>query len=251
MQKEEIIFELKTEVVENIIEKSYTEFESKLDLEHLAFNNFKLRLKANDLFSMDGAISLLNKNGFKKADLIREEMLKCILDIDVTIKDRIVNVYTYLSNLPNQPLLVCSIPKGLLPVPIVKKSILDDQTTFRALQVYKLVLGTLYQLDGTNYEPVVSSKFLDAPKGNKKKGKKNNKNKYVKYLVTKKYIIDSIKTEPKEREYTKPSWAVKGYWRKYKSGKKVWIEPSTRKRKSLTISEEHEPTIVKINHTIN
>lgn len=250
MKKEEIIFELKTEVAENMLDKVYTEFESKLDLDHLAFNNFKIRLKAMDLFDMNGAINLLNTRGFKRTDLIKEEMLKCYLDIDVSIKDKIVDIYTYLSNLPNSPLLVCSIPMGIIPVPLIKKSILEDQTTFKALQFYKLVLGTLYQLDGANYEPVVSSKFLDAPKGNNKKGKKNNKKSYVKYLVTKKYIIDSIKTEPKEREYTKPSWAVKGYWRKYPSGKRVWIEPSTRKRKSL-INEKDEPTIIKINHTIN
>ena len=29
------------------------------------------------------------------------------------------------------------------------------------------------------------------------------------------------------------SWKVKGFWRKYKSGKKVWIKPSVRGNKDV------------------
>lgn len=250
MQKEEIIFELSKKVADEMIERSLGETAS-VDLEHPAFKEFSILVSHASMFEIESALKMMQNKGVKDLVKARQKLIDLKLKLDVKIHDMQVKIKVSYKVREEAVILDCTFPVALFPMPVINKSQLDDQSEFRAIQCYKLVLFTLKQLDSTNYEPVVNTKFLDAPKGNKKKNKKGKKNKYVKYLVTKKYIIDSIKTEPKEREYTKPSWAVKGYWRKYKSGKKVWIEPSTRKRKNLTISGEHEPTIVKINHTIN
>ncbi len=39
------------------------------------------------------------------------------------------------------------------------------------------------------------------------------------------------------REYTTPEWSVRGFYRQYKSGKKVWIQPHKAKRASELLSE--------------
>lgn len=62
---------------------------------------------------------------------------------------------------------------------------------------------------------------------------KTIKNINITDTVIKKINLNS-NTNSEKREYNRQiqSWTVRGYWRNYKSGKKVWIEPQTRKAKS-------------------
>lgn len=75
---------------------------------------------------------------------------------------------------------------------------------------------------------VVKERKPVAAPGKKKKSKKRNN---VTYINKTRYIIDNYVDDTIEkREYnlTAESWPVRGHWRTYKSGKKVWIPAYTK-----------------------
>lgn len=80
---------------------------------------------------------------------------------------------------------------------------------------------------GDTVKVIKERKPVTAP-GKNKKGKKRNN---VTYINKTRYIIDNYVDDTIEkRDYnlTAESWPVRGHWRTYKSGKKVWIPAYTK-----------------------
>ena len=85
-----------------------------------------------------------------------------------------------------------------------------------------LILNTLEYINKPKEEVVITEK-REVKKS--KNGKKNKKNRGKTYIYKKVYKILDVKPNEEKRKYTRiaESWRVRGHWRKYKSGKKVWI----------------------------
>lgn len=92
-------------------------------------------------------------------------------------------------------------------------------------------------------EEITTEKKIDISNQKKKKSNSNRskKIKSVKNINVTDEIIKRVKANKKintekneKREYNRQlkSWNVRGYWRTYKSGKKVWISPQTRKART-------------------
>lgn len=93
-----------------------------------------------------------------------------------------------------------------------------------------LILSTLEYINSPRHEVVITEKReVKKSKNGKKKGKKGKKT----YIYKKVYKILDVKPNEEKRKYTRivESWRVRGHWRQYKSGKKVWIEEHTKGKK--------------------
>ena len=96
-----------------------------------------------------------------------------------------------------------------------------DEDSF-AGNLTNLILSTLDYINKPKEEVVITEK-REVKKS--KKGKKNKRNRGKTYIYKKVYKILDVKPNEEKRKYTRiaESWRVRGHWRKYKSGKKVWI----------------------------
>ncbi len=96
-----------------------------------------------------------------------------------------------------------------------------DEEAFAGKLIH-LILSTLEYINSPRQEVVVTEK-REVKKS--KKGKKNKRNRGKTYIYKKVYKILDVKPNEEKRKYTRiaESWRVRGHWRKYKSGKKVWI----------------------------
>lgn len=108
----------------------------------------------------------------------------------------------------------------------------------------RLVIGELAYVNllihhqEVNIEEISTEKRVSVS-SNKKKNRNNKKTKTVRTInisenTVKRVYKKSNDDNTEKREYIRQvqSWTVRGYWRTYKSGKKVWIEPQTRRAKN-------------------
>ncbi|KFX58345.1 hypothetical protein HYH39_06710 [Clostridium botulinum] len=97
-----------------------------------------------------------------------------------------------------------------------------------------------------NQESIIRETRIHTKKVQSKKDKRAGKKPKVKLI--KQNIIrintDNIKepTEEEKREYERhiAGWTVRGHWREYKSGKKIWIKPQIRGDKEQMESKIYE-----------
>lgn len=93
-------------------------------------------------------------------------------------------------------------------------------------------------------ERLISKQSEKIIKSNKKKKSKGSKNK-VSIIKNIRYVIDKEEVNKNTEEYIKRQytrqtdmWFTKGFWRTYKSGKKVWVKPCVKKsRKKDTLKD--------------
>ena len=78
---------------------------------------------------------------------------------------------------------------------------------------------------------------INKSKSSNKNNKKKNNKKVRKIIMSNRVINvpNNVTDIEVKRGYTRrtESWKVKGFWRTYKSGKKVWIKPSVRGNKNV------------------
>jgi len=97
-----------------------------------------------------------------------------------------------------------------------------------------LILIFIYSYLAFNQEYIIKETRTHTKKVQSKKDKRAGKKAKVKLI--KQNIIrintDHIEppTEEEKREYERhiAGWTVRGHWREYKSGKKIWIKPQIR-----------------------
>lgn len=96
-----------------------------------------------------------------------------------------------------------------------------DEGAFSGKLIH-LILNTLEYINKPKEEVVITEK-REVKKS--KKGKKNKRNGGKTYIYKKVYKVLDVVENKEKRDYNRvaESWRVRGHWRKYKSGKKVWI----------------------------
>ncbi|MBU3153922.1 hypothetical protein [Clostridium estertheticum] len=109
-----------------------------------------------------------------------------------------------------------------------------------------LVISLIYSYLAFNEEHIIKQTKIHTHKTQSKKDKRGGKKPKVK--LTKQTIItfntDYIQppTEEEKREYERHilGWTVRGHWRTYKSGNKIWIKPQIRGDKEQVQGKVYE-----------
>ena len=250
MQKNEIIIELTETVTKKLVDEGSVHF----DYDHTIYNEFEIKAPANCFYNVD----LVKENIMKTSNVKAKDLDKLdenwTLSLNVTFKPDTLKL-----KVVDSKLKMCTLETSLnkyIPLPLASFSIYDDseQTFFATLKFLKVISGVLFNLDSSNYT-VVENKLItkEIPKKKGKKGKKSNNNK-VKYINYRRYVMNTVSSEftnPKERNYTKDSWQVKGFWATARNGKKYWRKPSIRKRKVGKVDNKtNSETLIKMTKTI-
>ena len=111
-------------------------------------------------------------------------------------------------------------------------------------ELSKLVLAHIscvnYYATNTNIirqNTIEKKTVINKSKSSNKNNKKKNNKKVRKIIMSNRVINvpNNVTDIEIKRGYTRrtESWKVKGFWRTYKSGKKVWIKPSVRGNKNV------------------
>ena len=230
--KQNIIIELKKAVVLKL-----KEFKKDIDMEHPVYRDFSILIPSDSIYDVNDVIESIAKKKNIPVEKAKEVVFSRIKDwrieIKAKVKDDLVDIEAVDITL-NARILRARVLKAMPFLPIVKYSNFEDEViSLRMARCFSnIISGVLYNLDSSNYTVVESKQRADAgQKKNKKKNKKSN----VKYIYTKKYIVNDLApqepTEPIEREYRKDAWQVKGFWAKTRNGRVYWREPSIRRRR--------------------
>lgn len=209
---------MKQEVVNKIfigdsvldLELNINDITKEIDFEHLPLNNMEIHFsdkKNKDIYLFDAEINLDGSVLIKRKNALLLKMTA----------NRIKESRSDLAN----------------------ASLEEIEKTYIFSILYKLIY--VLQMEK---EIIFKTKTTKATKTNtKKKNKKNNNNKKLTYIHTYKVKNDTVENfKSKHREYTfkTNSWNVRGHWRTYKSGKKIWINEHQHKRKNLKDGENIE-----------
>lgn len=117
----------------------------------------------------------------------------------------------------------------IMYIPKIKvNSFATDEFSF-SFRILSLIAHVINYISEPKKEVLVSERR--EPKNTGKKGKKKSGGKT--YIYKKTYKVLDIETKLEKRDYNriKESWGVRGHWRTYKSGKRVWIEEHTKGNK--------------------
>ena len=107
------------------------------------------------------------------------------------------------------------------------------------LMLNELIFRIIYIMQNER-EKISNNRSIKVEHKKKKKQKqKNKKHKNCVYINSNKYIIDGNVIEniiKKDRSYNAKTdmWTVRGHWREYKSGKRIWIKEHINKHKGIS-----------------
>lgn len=104
---------------------------------------------------------------------------------------------------------------------------LYEPASMQCVRIFKICLNCFAYINSIDKTAIPSEvkRVKKHSKGKKNKGQ-------VKYLSVTQYRLTGCEKRVKTSavNYTTEEWDVRGHWRHYKSGKKVWIKPNTLKR---------------------
>lgn len=95
-----------------------------------------------------------------------------------------------------------------------------------AFQIWKLLMNTLEYIKSPNNEV----RYVQTKEPKPSKSKKKDRHSKKTYIYKKHYIIKDVESSLEKRDYhrIRESWTVRGHWREYKSGKKIWVDSFTK-----------------------
>lgn len=226
-----------------------------IDFQHLPFEKFIIAFPyeffrtSEEMFedSMKSAKEQANKQGltlekaiegkekqFKKAKKKIDDYARADLHVIISKQKAIGNrediVYTVKHSQPqiigkDEILFKGRVGFGFLP--IVEKNEVASNGIWYLGTLIRLTMGVTHYLN----QPITYEKMEKVEKVEKKskKGKKGINRGNVRYIRRTIYNMNTVGERP-SREYSRhmESWQVRGHWRYYKSGKKVWIESYTK-----------------------
>lgn len=118
-----------------------------------------------------------------------------------------------------------------IPLPIISLNDFAKNGVVFSFRVLNLITNTLNYIQSPKAEVVISER-KESMNTNKNKKVKTSKNRKT-YIHKKIYKVLNVPEDYVKRSYirTAESWGVRGHWRHYKNGKKVWINSYIKGRK--------------------
>lgn len=225
-----------------------------IDFDHLPFTSFTFFYPMSCL-SGDISYSTLQEiasyTGLTNLDpirlnLIKKELLdrKSYVTVDILSNKMLVSV----QDDDREPLIEFEVHEDD-PKPVITYNFLDngkfnkfhnyidrDKLIHLALSTTIMIFNVLGYIVKPNLEVVKKDRPVQDDIKHSHKRVPYKSNKQVRYLTKKVYVVDDMEhyaTQRTNRTYNRytETWTVRGHWRQYKSGKRVWIEKSVRGNK--------------------
>jgi hypothetical protein len=227
------IIELTKEVAEEFLDKEY----KALDYDHVPFQKFTIKYPMGIYLTKEQLLRDISEEVGIPIDFIKEhrvvgEMEKYLQsNLSVNVEIDPTQQATKIQVVDSYNTSIFEFHTALnLPLPLVGKNIFSKTPVSTAMGLLRMV-GNIIDYITSPTVTVKAKKIREEKKlSNKKKGKKK-KGSQKTYIYKTVYSIDHISEDyhPK-RVYTRQtgSWKVRGFWRHYKNGKKVWIKEHIR-----------------------
>lgn len=243
------IIELTKEIGLNFLNGESTLKEREDAFKHLPFDNFSIHMP-QELFQKkeDVLNDLMNESGiddvehgmYKVLDNLADEYVSSMIRINV--QDESGKISCEISNFEKDIMLFkFIIPKGFLTIPFVIQNNFskdDLEAGFMFMNVIYNVVKTFNDPKVLNKE-VSDNKALKTKSSNTQNRKRRNFNKT--YVTTTKYVFEGVPlttVSKKDIKRLTEGWYVRGHFRKYPNGNKVWIKPYSKGTLSATKSQE-------------
>jgi hypothetical protein len=108
-------------------------------------------------------------------------------------------------------------------VPMIKVNQMSDNGIWFYNTMVKLVSGVIYAINNMNIEVTETTENI---KSNSNRPTKTN-NEKIRYISNIKYlnstITDGQSTSHEKRIFNMEAWEVRGHWRHYQNGSKIWV----------------------------
>ena len=106
------------------------------------------------------------------------------------------------------------------------------------LMLNELIFRIIYIMQNES-EKISNHRSIKVEQKKKKKKQKNKKQKNYVYINSNEYIIsrevvEKIRENDRNYNFKTDMWTVKGHWREYKSGKRIWIKEHINKHKTIS-----------------
>lgn len=245
-----------------------------LDLEHLPFYEFDYvtQVKTNDLDvaglrkSFTHVPEKIFNEVIQKMQANSREEYTCNIKIDgkmITLNDGVIELVVELIDTRlvidycdgNISECIKDVEMNYISKSLIKSgseqmegitSTVEDVTLRRFLEIISFLIYTQLPKE---YKEIISinpkKEVKSVPLKKKKHGKKVA---YISNIIYKPVINEArFKEHLEARSYTRhtESWYQRGFWRTYKSGKRVWVKPTVKKAKGVTSSEVKQTYKVK------
>jgi hypothetical protein len=106
-------------------------------------------------------------------------------------------------------------------VPLISINEMSSNGVWEYKTLLKLVSGVIYAINNRNIE------VIEIQENNKPTNYKSSKNKHeqIRYITNiKNYLVtDGQSTNQEKRVYNMDAWEVRGHWRNYQNGGRIWV----------------------------
>lgn len=122
-------------------------------------------------------------------------------------------------------------------LPLVKINEMNSNEIWQYKTLLKLVSGVIYALNNQHVK-VIESQEYNKP-NNKQKTKKRHNN--IRYITNIKYISDKTESEEnkQKRIYNLEAWEVRGHWRHFQNGKRIWVSTYVKGDKEKLVQKDN------------
>lgn len=228
--------ELKREIALAFLDEEFSLQERKDCLDHFPFETFEILIPVS-VFQSEEKIF----EDFKQVapDTISKEKLQelCKKHYKGNYHLKVINTERktdcYLSsNMFNSSVLLFSftIPKLLLAIPLTLENHFSEDDTKAGFGLLNVICSTVKAFNDPEIVKIEKDSILkNTSSSGKKKTKKTSNESSTNYIHTKKYCFTSqleknLNNKKRVYERNAGSWQVRGHFREYKEGKKVWID---------------------------
>lgn len=208
-----------------------------LETEHLPYKEFDLKFPMSVYLTEEKVLTdTLNRLPVPKESLTEEQlkmMRKVARDysssqLTVSFKyDK--NIQVDVADSLNHKVFSMELNSEIMFIPNIKRNEIAGEPFSFSFRILSIIAHTLNYISEPKKEVLVSQTKETKKSGKSKKRKSGGKT----YIYKKTYKVTDVETKIERREYNRirESWGVRGHWRQYKSGKKVWIEEHTKGKK--------------------
>lgn len=236
------VIELSEKVVIELMERSLV----SIDLEHLPFKDFSIKFPTYVFLSkeqvVEDILAELARRKERVDDTARESinlMASEYINADLTVSFRHdgTSYHVEIKDIHNGELFSFTV-NTLVYIPYILENKFTTNAPLFAVKIIKLINNLIQHILSPTETIYVTkrSECIVTSKGNKKVKKT--------YITKKNYVVKDIETSIHKRDYNRirESWGVRAHWRKYKTGKEIWVNSYTKGVKKESDIKEYKVT---------
>lgn len=208
-----------------------------LETEHLPYKEFDLKFPMSVYLTEEKVLSdTLDRLPVPKESLM-EEQLKMMRKVARDYSSSLLtvsfkhdkNICVDVADSLNHKVFSMELNMEFIFIPNIKRNEITREPFSFSYRILSIIAHTLKYISEPKKEVLVSQTRETKNSGKSKKKRSGGKT----YIYKKTYRILDVESKLEKREYNRirENWGVRGHWRQYKSGKKVWIDEHIRGNK--------------------